>query len=447
MPASTVRTRFAPSPTGALHVGNLRAALLNWLYTRKMGGSIVLRFDDTDLARSTREYADSIADDLAWAGLGFDEVTRQSDRLATYDAAAETLKARGLLYPCYETPAELDRRRKRQLARGKPPVYDRAALELSAEERKGLEAEGRTPHWRFKLSHDTVSWNDLVRGPQSIETASVSDPVLIREDGTYTYMLPSSADDAEMGITHVLRGEDHVTNTAAQIELLDALAAERPAFGHFPLMVAAGGAKLSKREGGASVDEVRAMGLEPDALTSYLALLGTSDDVRPMSLEALVENFEFSKFGRAPGHYAVEDIARLNADWLHEAGFDQVEDRLAARGIDMSSELWAAIRGNLETLADAGLWKTIAEGEISPVIEDPAFAQAAAALLPPEPWDETTWKTWTDAVKAETGAKGKGLFMPLRLALTGLDHGPELKALLPLIGRDKARSRLAGDMG
>ena len=447
MPASTVRTRFAPSPTGALHVGNLRAALLNWLYSRKMGGSIVLRFDDTDLARSTREYADAIADDLAWAGLDFDEVTRQSDRLATYDSAAETLKARGLLYPCYETPAELDRRRKRQLARGKPPVYDRAALELNAEERKGLEAEGRTPHWRFKLSHDTVSWNDLVRGPQSIETASVSDPVLIREDGTYTYMLPSSADDAEMGITHVLRGEDHVTNTAAQIELLDALGAERPAFGHFPLMVAVGGAKLSKREGGASVEEVRAMGLEPDALTSYLALLGTSDDVRPMSLEALVENFEFSKFGRAPGHYAVEDIARLNADWLHGAAFDDVEDRLAARGTDMSPELWTAIRGNLETLADAALWKTITEGEISPVIEDPAFAQAAAALLPPEPWDETTWKTWTDAVKAETGAKGKGLFMPLRLALTGLNHGPELKALLPLIGRDKARSRLAGDMG
>ena len=447
MPASTVRTRFAPSPTGALHVGNLRAALLNWLYTRKMGGRIVLRFDDTDLARSTREYADAIADDLAWAGLDFDKVTRQSDRLATYDAAAETLKARGLLYPCYETPAELDRRRKRQLARGKPPVYDRAALELSADERTALEAEGRTPHWRFKLSHDTVSWNDLVRGPQSIETASLSDPVLIREDGTYTYMLPSAVDDSELGITNVLRGEDHVTNTGVQIELWEAIGTKLPVFGHFPLMVAAGGAKLSKREGGACVEEVRAMGLEPEALTSYLALLGTSDDVRPMSLEALVENFEFSKFGRAPGHYAVDDIARLNADWLHEAGFGQVEDRLAARGIDMSPELWAAIRGNLETLADAALWKTITEGEISPVIEDPAFAQAAAALLPPEPWDETTWKTWTDAVKAETGTKGKGLFMPLRLALTGLDHGPELKALLPLIGRDKARSRLAGDMG
>jgi len=443
----SVRTRFAPSPTGSLHVGNLRAALLNWLFARQMGGTIVLRFDDTDLARSTREFADAIADDLAWAGLTFDEVTRQSDRLATYDAAAGSLKEQGLLYPCYETPAELERRRARQLARGKPPVYDRAALDLSDEERATLQAEGRKPHWRFRLSHKTVSWNDLVRGPQSIETSSVSDPVLIREDGTYTYMLPSSADDAEMGITHVLRGEDHVTNTAAQIELLEALGAQRPAFGHFPLMVATGGAKLSKREGGASVEEIRALGLEPVAMVSYLALLGTSDDVKPMSLAALTENFEFSKFGRAPGHYAVADIGRLNADWLHEADYETMAPSLKALGLDVSASLWAAIHGNLEKLTDAAGWVDVVSGTITPVVEDKGFAQKAAGLLPPEPWDETTWKAWTDAVKAETGAKGKALFMPLRLALTGLDHGPELKALLPLIGRDKARTRLSGDMG
>jgi len=439
-----VKTRFAPSPTGTLHVGNMRAALLNWLYTRKMGGEIVLRFDDTDTARSTREYADAIEADLAWGGLTFDATVRQSDRIATYDAAAEKLKADGLLYACYETPAELDRRRKRQLAQGKPPVYDRAGLALTDEDRARLEAEGRKPHWRFKLSGDKVMWNDLIRGPQSIETASVSDPVLIREDGTYTYMLPSSADDAEVGITHVLRGEDHVTNTAAQIELLKAIGADVPAFAHFPLMVAPGGAKLSKREGGASVQDVRERGLEPGALASYLAHLGTSDDVKAASLDELVDSFEFAKFGRAPAHYDVADLGRLNTDLLHAAEHSDVAARLEGLGLSVGEPLWLAIRGNLEKLSDAALWVQVVDGDITPVIEDAGFAAKAVALLPADPWDDTTWKTWTDAVKAETGAKGKSLFMPLRKALTGLDHGPELKALLPLIGRDRALARLGG---
>lgn len=441
---SNFKTRFAPSPTGTLHVGNMRAALLNWLYTRKMGGEIVLRFDDTDTARSTRAFADAIEADLAWGGLTFDTTTRQSDRIATYDAAADKLKADGLLYPCYETPAELDRRRKRQLSQGKPPVYDRAALELTDQDRAKLEAEGRTPHWRFKLSGTKVMWNDLIRGPQSIETASVSDPVLIREDGTYTYMLPSSVDDAEMGITHVLRGEDHVTNTAAQIELLQAVGAQLPAFAHFPLMVAPGGAKLSKREGGASVQDVRERGLEPGALTSYLAHLGTSDDVKAASLEDLIESFDFSKFGRAPAHYDVNDLGRLNTDLLHAAELADVTARLEELGLTISETLWLAIRGNLEKLSDVAIWAQVTEGDITPIIEDTDFAAKAAAVLPASPWDETTWKTWTDAVKAETGAKGKGLFMPLRKALTGLDYGPELKALLPLIGRDKVLARLGG---
>jgi glutamyl-tRNA synthetase len=444
---SNVKTRFAPSPTGTLHVGNMRAALLNWLYTRKTGGEIVLRFDDTDTARSTREYADAIEADLAWGGLTFDAIVRQSDRIATYDTAADRLKADGLLYACYETPAELDRRRKRQLSQGKPPVYDRAALNLTQEDRAKLEAEGRTPHWRFKLSGGKVMWNDLIRGPQSIETASVSDPVLIREDGTYTYMLPSSADDAEMGITHVLRGEDHVTNTAAQIELLKAIGAQLPAFAHFPLMVAPGGAKLSKREGGASVDDVRERGLEPEALTSYLAHLGTSDDVKAANLDELVEGFDFAKFGRAPAHYDIAELSRLNTDWLHAAAHKDVIIRLDRIGLSVGEPLWMAVRANLETLEDVRIWMDVVDADITPVIEDAEFARAAASLLPPEPWDDTTWKIWTDAVKAETGAKGKALFMPLRKALTGLDHGPELKALLPLIGREKALARLVDGAG
>ncbi len=444
MPATKPRLRFAPSPTGSLHVGNMRTALLNWLYAKQQGGTAILRFDDTDVTRSTRAYADAIETDLAWTGVAFDEIYRQSERVALYEAAADRLKADGLLYPCYETAGELDRRRKRQMQRGEPPVYDRAALSLSDDERKVLEAEGRTPHWRFKLSGKRAEWNDLIRGPQHIETASVSDPVLIREDGTFTYMLPSAVDDAELGVTHVVRGEDHVTNTAAQIELLRALGATPPAFAHHPLLVGAGGAKLSKRAGGASVAEVREAGFEPEALTSYLARLGSSDAIAVASLDELVAGFDFSKFGRAPGRYDLAELAHLNTAFLHEADFATVEPRLARLGIPVGPALWDAVRANIETLSETRYWVDVTGGEIAPVIENPAFCAAAADLLPPEPWDEGTWKAWTNAVKGATGAKGKALFMPLRLALTGLDHGPELKALLPLIGRARAEARLRG---
>lgn len=444
MPATKPRLRFAPSPTGSLHVGNMRTALLNWLYAKQQGGTAILRFDDTDVARSTREYADAIEADLAWTAIAFDETYRQSERVALYEAAADRLKADGLLYPCYETAAELDRRRKRQMQRGEPPVYDRAALALTDEERKALEAEGRRPHWRFRLSGQRAEWNDLIRGPQHIETASVSDPVLIREDSTFTYMLPSAVDDAELGVTHVVRGEDHVTNTAAQIELLRALGATPPAFAHHPLLVGAGGAKLSKRAGGASVAEVREAGFEPEALTSYLARLGSSDAIAVASLDELVAGFDFSKFGRAPGRYDLAELAHLNTAFLHEADFAVVEPRLARLGIPVGPALWDAVRANIETLSETRYWVDVVEGEIAPVIEDPVFCAAAADLLPPEPWGEGTWKAWTDAVKGATGTKGKALFMPLRLALTGLDHGPELKALLPLIGRERAEARLRG---
>lgn len=442
--AGEVRVRFAPSPTGALHVGNLRTALLNWLYARKTGGTAILRFDDTDTARSTRAYANAILEDLAWAGLAFDETAHQSARTELYDAAAGRLKEDGLLYPAYETAGELDRKRKRQMQRGEPPVYDRAALGLTAQERASLEAEGRRPHWRFRLSHTRVAWNDAIRGPQEIDTASVSDPVLIREDGTYTYMLPSAADDADMDVTHVIRGEDHVTNTAAQIELMRALGGVPPVFAHHPLLVAPGGAKLSKREGGASVADVRGRGLEPEALVSYLARLGTSDAIAVLPMDALIAGFEFGRFGRAPGRYDIEELAHLNRDFLHAAPYETIAPRLDAAGIAAGPALWEAVRGNLDRLADAKVWEAVANGEVAPAIEDDAFCAAAAALLPPEPWDAGTWKAWTEAVKAETGARGRALFLPLRKALTGLDHGPELAALLPLIGREKAHARLSG---
>lgn len=444
--AAPVRVRFAPSPTGALHVGNLRTALINWLFARKTGGAFILRFDDTDTARSSREYADAIAADLRWACLDVDRTERQSARTHIYDAAAEELKAQGLLYPAYETAGELERKRKRQLQRGEPPVYDRAALRLSASERAQLEAEGRRPHWRFKLSGARVAWNDAIRGPQEIDTASLSDPVLIREDGSYTYMLPSAADDAEMGITHVIRGEDHVANTAAQIELMRALGASPPQFAHHPLLVGAGGAKLSKRAGGASVAQLRAAGIEPEALVSYLARLGTADPIEMASLEELIAGFDFARFGRAPARYDMDELARLNREFLHTAPFEAVAGRLAR--LDgapaVTPELWQAVRANIDRLAEAADWARIVARPIEPVIEDADLCHAAAQMLPPEPWDETTWKAWTQAVGGATGRKGRALYMPLRKALTGRASGPELARLLPLIGRDRAMARLQG---
>ncbi len=438
----SVIVRVAPSPTGYLHVGNARAALLNALFARHSGGKFMLRIDDTDDTRSKPEFETAILEDLAWLGLPHDIFARQSDRAARYREAAETLKAAGRLYPCYETAAELDRRRKRQMAMGKPPVYDRAALNLSAEDRAKLEAEGRAPHWRFKLSHTKVAWDDLIRGRVEIDTATLSDPVLIREDGRFLYTLPSVLDDADFAVTHILRGEDHVTNTAPQIEIFDALGVGRPAFAHFALFVATGGEVLSKREGSLSLRALRDDGIEPLALAAYLARIGTSDAIEPAaSLDELAADFDFSKMGRALAHFDPAELIALNARTLHTMPFAAVADRLPFQ----KEDLWNALRPNLTRLSDISDLLRMVDGPITPVIEDAAFLAQAAALLPPEPWDETTWGAWTKAVAAQTGVKGRGLFHPLRLALTGLDHGPELKKLLPLIGRGKTLSRLKGE--
>lgn len=438
----TVIVRVAPSPTGYLHVGNARAALLNALFARHSGGKFMLRIDDTDDTRSKPEFETAILEDLAWLGLPHDIFARQSDRAARYNEAAQTLKKSGRLYPCYETAAELDRRRKRQMAMGKPPVYDRAALNLSADERSKLEAEGRTPHWRFKLSHTKVAWDDLIRGRVEIDTATLSDPVLIREDGRFLYTLPSVVDDADFAVTHILRGEDHVTNTAPQIEIFDALDAARPAFAHFALFVATGGEVLSKREGSLSLRALRDDGIEPLALAAYLARIGTSDAIEPAaSLDELAVDFDFSKMGRALAHFDPAELIALNARTLHAMPYSAVADRLPFQ----NEVLWNALCPNLTRLSDINDLLRMVEGPITPVIEDGAFLAQAAALLPPVPWDETTWGAWTKAVAAQTGVKGRGLFHPLRLALTGLDHGPELKKLLPLIGRGKTLSRLKGE--
>ncbi|UEM23599.1 glutamate--tRNA ligase [Skermanella mucosa] len=443
----SVAVRFAPSPTGQLHVGNIRLALVNWLFARSQGGSFLLRLDDTDLERSTVEYAAGIERDLRWLGLEWDRFARQSDRLDRYAAAVERLKGAGRLYPCYETAEELSLKRKSLLGRGLPPIYDRAALRLTDADRARLEAEGRTPHWRFLLEHEPVEWDDLVRGPQHFHGRDLSDPVLIREDGRTLYTLSSVVDDIELGITHVIRGEDHVANTAVQVQLWQALGGPVPGFAHLPLLTDATGAGLSKRLGSISVASLRDdQGIEPMAINSLLAKLGTSDAIEArMSLAELAAEFDMAKVARGAPKFDPEELARLNARVLHATPFEAVAGRLQALGFGgIDAMFWEAVRPNLSRIADVAEWWHVAREPIEPTVEDAEFTSAAAALLPAEPWDETTWSTWTSAVKSATGRKGKGLFMPLRLALTGRDHGPELKNLLPLIGRERAEARLAG---
>jgi glutamyl-tRNA synthetase len=441
MTPPTTIVRFAPSPTGRIHIGNARTAILNWLLARKTGGQFILRYDDTDTARSTQEYADGIAVDLDWMGIKPDRVEWQSKRYGRYDAVVEKLKAEGRLYPCYETADELERRRKRQEARGGLRTYDRAALKLTAEERATLESEGRKPHWRFKLDTRVIEWNDLIRGPQHTDLASQSDPVLVREDGSYLYTLPSVIDDIDFGITHVVRGEDHVTNAGVQVAITEALGGKAPIYAHHSLLVGADGKGLSKRLGSLSIASMREQGLEPMAVVSHAALLGTSDNIHPcVDVQELVDGFDLHKISRAPGRFDETELATLNAKLLHMLPWDAVKSRLP----DQTEAFWLAIRGNIEKFSDTEFWDDVIQQDlkIDPAAEDLDFIAAARAALPPEPWDGTTWKTWTDGLKETTGRKGKTLFMPLRKVLTSMDHGPELAALLPLIGRQKALDRM-----
>ena len=441
--------RFAPSPTGKIHVGNVRAALWNWLYTRKVGGQFMLRIDDTDQQRSTKAFEQGIHNDLAWLGLTHDFTASQSSRFSIYDEVADKLRDAGLLYACYESADDLDRKRKLQRARGLPPIYDRAALELSDAERTALENEGRKPHWRFKLSRTPVKWDDLIRGETNVDTASVSDPVLIREDGQYLYTLPSCIDDVDFKITHVIRGEDHVTNTAVQVEIIEALsnlrgAASAPTFAHHSLLIGADGEGLSKRLGSLSIEALRDDGLEPAAITSLLARLGTADPVvAEQSLKALSDGFDFERAGRAPARFDMDELVGLNGKILQLLEWEDISERLAALGV--SKELWLAVRANVLKLNDAADWVSVTNGEIDPIIEDKEFCDAAAALIPESPLTDESWGQFVGAVKEATGKKGKNLFMPLRKALTGRQHGPEMSGLFALMGPQRARARLLGE--
>ncbi len=431
-------TRFAPSPTGYIHVGNLRTALMNYLIARKNGGTFILRLDDTDRERSKQEYSDAIMQDLEWLGLQWDRVERQSDRMDRYAEAGDQLRAAGRFYEVFESPVELDLKRKKQLNMGKPPVYDRSGLHLSEAEKEALRAEGRAGYWRFKLDLERIEWNDGIIGPISIDAASVSDPVLIKADGQVLYTFASSVDDTDMGVTHIVRGADHVTNTATQIQIIKSLGGVPPEFAHHSLLSGPKGEELSKRLGTLSLRDLRARGVQPMALLSLMARLGSSKPVELIgSMDELIETFDVSAFGTAPTKFDAEDLFPLTRAYNQGLTFAQAADYIAALGVpaDKAEAFWNVARGNITVLGDLDGWWTLFRDGAEPVIadEDREFIAQAFALLPAQPFTKDTWGQWTAAVKEATGRKGKGLFMPLRKALTGMEHGPEMAEVLPLL--------------
>jgi len=439
----TTVTRFAPSPTGLLHVGNVRTALHNWMLARKAGGRFLLRIDDTDAERSREDYVEAIRADLAWLGLEPDGEERQSARGTLYEAEFQRLVAAGRVYRCYESAQELELKRKVRRGRGLPPVYDRAALALTEADHATKAAAGETPHWRFLLDQaQPIGWTDGIRGPQQFDPAAMSDPVVRRADGSWLYMLPSVIDDIAMGVTQVLRGEDHVSNTAAQVQMFAALGAPAPAFAHEALLVGTEG-KLSKRLGSLGMAQLRDGGIEPAALVALLARLGTSLPVEPVAdRTALLDTFDLATFGRAPARFDEAELERVNAGIVHQLPFAEAAGRLPA---GMSEAAWEAIRPNLARVSEAADWWAVVTGPIaapSLPAEDAAFAAEAQAVLAGLPWTDTVWQALTSALKEQTGRKGKALFLPLRLALTGREHGPDMAALLPLIGREAALDRL-----
>ena len=436
---TNIKVRFAPSPTGYMHIGNIRTALFNWLWAKKMGGKFMLRIDDTDSVRSKKEYEDYLRESLVWLGLTWTEEARQSARFERYNEVTQKLIQQGRIYPCYETAEELEFKRKRAFAKGLPPIYDRQALNYTQEDIAKFEAEGRKPHYRFKLIQGEIVWNDVVRGLVKYEAQNLSDPIIIREDGSYLYHLPSVIDDCDFGITHIVRGEDHVTNTASQIQMFEAIGGKVPTFAHLPLLTGKEG-KLSKRLGSLGVKDLKDNGVENMTICSFLAKLGTSEAIEPFySLEELAQSLDFSKIGRSQPKFDEEELKHFNLKYIHTLPYETVKDR-----VSVDKDFWEKIKANLEKVEDYTVWNTICNDQIEPVVEDTNFTAQAAKLLPQGNWNCDTFSAWINEVKTATGKKGKELFHPIRLALTGQENGPELKVLLPLIGYEKAFKRLNG---
>ena len=439
--------RFAPSPTGNLHVGNMRTALVNYLFARAEGGRFMLRIDDTDDERSTPEFEASIRADLEWMGMQWDVEDRQSSRLGRYHEALQQLVAHGRAYKCFETQEELSLKRKAQLASGRPPVYDRAALKLTDDDIASKEAAGEKPHYRFKLDDVTVTWDDLVRGEVSVPMSSLSDPVILRADGRVIYTLASVVDDMDHGITHILRGEDHTTNSAAQIQLFEALGGKAPAMGHFASLAGADGEGLSKRLGSLSIGSLRDDGIEAMAIASLLARIGTSDPVEPRNtMQDIIAGFDMTRFGRATPRFDPAELAMINSRILGQTTFADVESQLLNMGISGGEGFWNAVRGNIQNIAETKTWFDVATQPITPIIDDKDVMHAAISNLPEGEMTAETWGVWTKAIMADTGLKGRAVFMPLRQALTAASSGPELAGLLPVMGRDRVVARLNGNV-
>ena len=439
----TVITRFAPSPTGLLHLGNIRTALINWLYARTHNGKFILRIDDTDQERSKDEYISKIKYDLEWLGIDYDDTFNQSSRFERYREQFEKLKSDGRIYPCYETPEELERKRKLQMASGGKQVYDRSSLSLTDEEKRAYEDDGRKPHWRFLLQTERLKWNDLLKGELDIDLTSLSDPVLFREDGVPLYTFSSAVDDIDYNITNVIRGDDHTSNTAVQIEIINAIDKNRITFAHHALLKASSGDKLSKRDNVISIDSFRKSNLEPLAILSLLATIGTSQSIELKdSLNQIISEFKLETISTSPGRIEIDVLNALNKKQVQKLNFDEVSERLKNINEKIDEKFWNTIRSNLETVEGVKQWSDIVFDSKSIEAEDKEYIKSAMELIPDDPWDENTWELWTSAIKEKTGRKGKELFLPLREAFTGMSHGPEMKLLIQLIGREKILERV-----
>ena len=439
----TVITRFAPSPTGLLHLGNIRTALINWLYARTHNGKFILRIDDTDQERSKDEYISKIKYDLEWLGIDYDDTFNQSSRFERYREQFEKLKADGRIYPCYETPEELERKRKLQMASGGKQVYDRSSLSLTDEEKRAYEDDGRKPHWRFLLQTERLKWNDLLKGELDIDLTSLSDPVLFREDGVPLYTFSSAVDDIDYNITNVIRGDDHTSNTAVQIEIINAIDKNRITFAHHALLKASSGDKLSKRDNVISIDSFRKSNLEPLAILSLLATIGTSQSIELKdSLRQIISEFKLETISTSPGRIEIDVLNALNKKQVQKLNFDEVSERLKNIDEKIDEKFWNTIRSNLETVEGIKQWSDIVFDSKLIEAEDKEYIKSAMELIPDDPWDENTWELWTSAIKEKTGRKGKELFLPLREAFTGMSHGPEMKLLIQLIGREKILERV-----
>ena len=439
----TVITRFAPSPTGLLHLGNIRTALINWLYARTHNGKFILRIDDTDQERSKDEYISKIKYDLEWLGIDYDDTFNQSSRFERYREQFEKLKADGRIYPCYETPEELERKRKLQMASGGKQVYDRSSLSLTDEEKRSYEDDGRKPHWRFLLQTERLKWNDLLKGELDIDLTSLSDPVLFREDGVPLYTFSSAVDDIDYNITNVIRGDDHTSNTAVQIEIINAIDKNRITFAHHALLKASSGDKLSKRDNVISIDSFRKSNLEPLAILSLLATIGTSQSIELNdSLNQIISEFKLETISTSPGRIEIDVLNALNKKQVQKLNFDEVSERLKNINEKIDEKFWNTIRSNLETVEGVKQWSDIVFDSKLIEAEDKKYIKSAMELIPDDPWDENTWELWTSAIKEKTGRKGKELFLPLREAFTGMSHGPEMKLLIQLIGREKILERV-----